>query len=545
MIRSDAMTHPPGTAALLGFFGPAGGVVPPILPAEMAVRPLDAAILLGYLALTVAIGLWVGRGQKDIKDYLLGDRNLPWWAVLGSIVAAETSTATVLSVPGWSYIADGDMRGLQLPIGYLVGRTIVAFVLLPQYFRGRLYTSYEVLNRRFGGATKSTASLIFLVARTIGDGLRLYLAAVPLQALLDVPLPVAIGAMGVISILYTTLGGMKSVVWNDCVQLVVYLAGSVAALLVILRALPEGWDGLVAFGESAGRMRVFDFSVPGDAGFWADPYTFLAGLIGGAFLTLGSHGTDQMTVQRLLSSRNERQAATALVLSGVVVLIQFALFLVIGIGLAAYFDAFPPSDPIAKGDEAFSRFIVTTLPVGLTGLMLAAVFAAALSSSLNSSAAAALNDLIVPRLKSEPPPERLLTWSRWLTIGFGILQTGVAILGRNSEGSVVTNVLAIASFMTGIVLGVFLLGVLTPRVSQPAALVGLVGGAAVVLFVKFAKPVAEALSTQWMAGRMPDLAWPWYAALGTLATFLIGYVASFVAPRSAAPGVPDAELVDP
>lgn len=530
MIRSDAMMHPLGTAAFAGFFGlPA--VAGFALPAAVAVRPLDVAILVGYLTLTVAIGLWVGRGQKDIKDYLLGDRDLPWWAVLGSIVAAETSTATVLSVPGWSYVANGDMRGLQLPIGYLVGRTVVALVLLPQYFQGRLYTSYEVLNRRFGGATKTTASLIFLVTRTVGDGLRLYLAAIPLQALLGIPLPMAIAAMGVVSIVYTALGGMKSVVWNDCAQLVVYLGGSIAALAVLLGRLPGGWDGLLAFGEATGRWQIFDFSGPDDAGFWGDRFTFWVGLIGGAFLTLGSHGTDQMTVQRLLSSRTERQAGVALVLSGAVVLLQFALFLVIGVGLAAYFEAFPPEVPIAKEDEAFSRFIVTALPAGLTGLMLAAVFAAALSSSLNSSAASALNDLIVPALEREPPPDRLLAWSRWLTVGFGVLQTGVAILGRNMAGSVVSNVLDIAAFTTGIVLGVFLLGVLTDRVSQPAALAGLIGGTVVVGAAK----VATLTTTFALAGL-------WYAALGTAATFLIGYAASFAMPRSAAPAVPDADL---
>ncbi|HEX6987566.1 MAG TPA: sodium/solute symporter, partial [Planctomycetaceae bacterium] len=441
-----------------------------------------------------------------------------------SIVATETSTATVLSIPGWAYVAEGDFRGLQLAVGYVVGRVLVASVLLPQYFRGELFTSYEVLNRRFGGATKTTASVLFLLTRTAGDGLRLYLAALVLSKFAGLSLPAAVGVTGVVTIAYTVFGGMRSVVWNDCVQLVVYLAGGLVALAVILGRLPGGWEGLIEFGRETGRFRVFDFSPRLD-----DPFTFWAGLIGGAFLTLGTHGTDQLTVQRLLSARNETEAGRALVLSGVVVLLQFALFLLIGVALAAYFAVSPPEPPVAAGDEAFATFIVEDMPPGLCGLMLAAVFAAAmstLSSSLNSSAAAAVSDLIRPRLR-DPSPERLLTLGRALTVLFGFAQIGVGLTAQGlieavaarGGGNVVETVLAIAAFTTGIILGVFFLGVLTARVSQPAALAGFLGGVAATAAVR-------------LAGARTDfhLAWPWYAFVGAAATFAIGYAASFVLP---------------
>lgn len=517
MIRSDAMTYFLDAAAIGDFSRVL--FLPPA-----AIATADVAVVGIYLLITVAIGFWVGRGQKDLSDYLLGDRNLPWWAVLGSIVATETSTATVLSIPGWAYAQDGDFRGLQLAMGYVVGRILVAILLLPQYFRGELFTSYEVLNRRFGGATKTTASLLFLLTRTTGDGLRLFLAALVLSKFAGIGLPTAIGVMGLVTIVYTVFGGMRSVVWNDCVQLVVYLAGGFVALGVILGNLPGGWDGLVAFGRETERWQIFDFSTTLE-----DAYTFWAGLIGGAFLTLGTHGTDQLTVQRLLSARNQREAGRALVLSGIVVLLQFALFLLIGVALAAYFQASPPEMPIASNDEAFATFIVEDMPVGLCGLMLAAVFAAAmstLSSSLNSSAASASNDLIVPRLKDRSPG-RLLMLGRVLTVLFGIAQVGVALAAESviaavaaKGGNVVETVLAIASFTTGIILGVFGLGVFTTRVSQAAALVGFLAGAAATVAVRIV-----GMRTDF------DLAWPWYAFVGATATFAVGYIVSFVIPN--------------
>ena len=502
------MQHLSGSPAI-GYFL---SVVPIIPPAAISSR--DVGIVVAYLLATIALGLWVGRGQKDISDYLLGDRNLPWWAVLGSVVATETSTATVLSVPGLAYAAKGDMRYLQLAIGYVVGRVLVTIFLLPQYFQGQLFTSYEVLNRRFGGPTKVTASIMFLLARTAGDGLRLYLAAFVLSKFAGMSLPMAVLVTGVATIIYTVFGGMRSVVWNDCIQLVVYLVGAAVTLQVILSRLPGGFGGLIEFGESTGRFRIFDFSTS-----LADPYTFWAGVIGGGFLTLGTHGTDQLTVQRLLSARSQSDAGRALILSGFVVLGQFALFLLIGVGLAAYFQSFPPQLPIEKPDGAFATFIVEALPPGICGLMLAAVFAAAmstLSSSLNASAGAAVSDLIEPNLQN-PSPRRLLLLSRILTVFFGFAQVGIGLLGPRFGGSVVDNVLAIAALPTGIILGVFGLGVLTRRVTQPAALTGFIAGLFAVAAVKACT----------VAGYFA-IGWPWYAFIGAISTFTVGYAASLV-----------------
>jgi SSS family transporter len=486
---------------------------------SLTVSPIDLGVLAAYLVATVAFGMWIGRGQRNVSEYLLGGRDLPWWAVLGSIVATETSTATFLSVPGIAYARGGDLRFLQLALGYIIGRLIVVAILLPQYFRGDLYTAYEVLQHRFGGATKKTASLIFLVTRNVADGLRLYLAAIVLEEVAGFSLPVSVIVMGVATIVYTMFGGMKSVVWNDCIQLLIYVGGGVLAAVVILDRLPGGVEQFLSFAQQEGKLRVFDPGfAPDSASFsWerviADPYTLWAGLIGGAFLTLATHGTDQLMVQRYLSARSQRDAGRALALSGVVVLAQFALFLLIGVGLAAYYAEFPPAEPFTRNDRVFAHFIVKAMPVGTVGLTLAAVFAAAmstLSSSLNSSATALVNDFYRPRFRTEPSQEHLLKASRLLTVFFGVVQIVVGIAARDFAENVVTDVLAIAAITTGIVLGVFLLGVLTRRVNQTAALVGLIAGTAVILFVKFFTP----------------LAWPWYTVVGALSTFAFGILAS-------------------
>ena len=476
---------------------------------NLAIGGIDAAVLIAYLVGVVGFGLWIGRGQRDVSGYLLGGRNLPWWAVLFSIVATETSTVTFLSVPGVAFDPkEGSLLFLQLTVGFIVGRFVVVVLFLPHYFRGELFTAYEVLHRRFGGATKQTASLLFLVTRNLADGLRLYLAAIVLEKVAGLDLSVCIAVIGIATIVYTFSGGMKSVVFNDCIQFVVYMAGAVLAGVVILNKLPGGWEQLSDFAAEHGKFRVFDFDFD-----TTRPYTFWSGLLGGLFLSLATHGTDQLMVQRYLAAGSRSKAARALAISGFVVCGQFALFLLIGVGLACFYHLNPPVTPFADNDEVFAQFIVDYLPVGVVGVTLAAVFSAAmstLSSSLNSSATAAVNDLYLPRLRKKPSAEHLLKVSRGLTVLFGMVQIGVGIVGQHLAGSVVDSVLALASFTTGAILGVFFLGVLTARVSQRGALAGLVGGLGVL--------TAAALATA--------LAWPWYAIVGSLATFAIGLTAT-------------------
>jgi Na+/proline symporter len=310
---------------------------------------------------------------------------------------------------------------------------------------------------------------------------------------------------------YTFAGGLKSVVWADCVQFAIYIIGAVLAGIVLLRLLPGGWEQLIAFGQEHGKFRIFDFSLdPGEK------YTFAAGLVGGMFLTLATHGTDQLMVQRYLAARSLRDASKALALSGFLVCAQFALFLFLGVGLACFYHSFPPERPLL-GDEVFARFLIDHMPVGILGITLAAVFSAAMSSSLNSAAAAAVNDIYAP-LSGEKSPRHLLWASRVFTVAFGLVQIGVGVAGAALARSVIDSVLAIASFTAGVVLGMFFLGVLTKRVSETAALVGLLAGLSLITYIAFGTKVA----------------WPWYALIGSVTTFAVGLAASLLWPSDAA-----------
>lgn len=490
-----------------------------LLEHNMALHPVDLAIIGVYLLGVVGFGIWLGRGQRDISDYLLGDRSLPWIVVLLSIVATETSTATFLSVPAEAY--SGDMRFLQLAFGYVVGRYIVSVLLLPQYFRGQLFTAYQVLDRRFGGLTKRAASLLFIVMRSMADGLRLFLAAIVLKMILfpstviesgqfNPHLAWAVVIMGAATILYTFFGGMKAVAWTDFAQFFVYMLGAVCAAVIVFSRVPGGWGEVMEFAQETGKLRIINLSFD-----LTQNYTLWAGLIGGMFLTLGSHGADQMMVQRYLSARNQQQAASALRWSGWIVLAQFFLFLMLGVALACFYQ----NRSFAKADEVFATFIIEELPVGVVGLTVAAVFAAAmstLSSSLNSSAAAAVNDFYLPLVGPNVDDGHTLRVTRVLTLFFGLVQIAVGIAGQFLQENVISSVMKIASFTLGIVLGLFLLGTFTRRVSQRAALIALLVGLSGMTLVYFRTP----------------LAWPWFAVVGSLGTFAVGLAASYVVPEA-------------
>ncbi len=476
---------------------------------------LDLAILAGYLAGVVLFGLWVGREQKDAADYMLGDRNIPWWGLLFSIVATETSTVTFLSIPGfaWRY----DFTWIQLAIGFLLGRLLVVAFLLPHYVAGEYFSAYEVLRQRFGGPVSQTASLLFILTRSLADGLRLFLTAIVVQEISGLSLALSVALVGLTTIVYTFAGGMKAVVWTDVVQFVIYVLGAAVALVLLVSRLPGGWGGLVAVAAANDKLRWLDLSLS-----LANPYTLWAGLLGGLFLTFGSHGTDQLMVQRYLCARTQREAGRALWTSGVVVLLQFALFLLIGVGLFAFYAAFPPAVPFDRADRVFVRFIVAELPHGVVGLVAGAIFAAAmstLSSSLNSSATAAVSDFYRPLVRKAASPSHLLRVTRAFTLLFGLVQVSVALCGPLLARTVVESVLTIAGFTTGITLGVFFLGIFT-GVDQKAAFCGLLLGLALITVVAFTTP----------------LAWPWYTMVGSLGTFAFGWLAGRIwpaAPRAA------------
>ena len=479
------------------------------------ISAVDSTIVIFYMLAVLMFGIWVGRNRKTSSDYFLGDRSLPWGAVLLSIVATETSTVTFLSIPGLAAAAGGNLTFLQITIGYIVGRLAVIFVLLPLYFKDEPFTAYEVLESRFGKMSRRTASSLFLVTRNVSDSLRLFLTALVLQIVLGLDLTVSVIFIGAVTILYTFIGGAKSVIWNDCIQFVIYMLGAAAAAVIIIDMTPGGVDQLMRFAATEEKLRIFDF----DTSLFKPTMTFWAGLAGGAFLTAATHGTDQLMVQRYLSAKGRSEASLALGISGFIVLFQFAVFLMIGIGLASLLGSSGGTSEMSglKNDQLFAYFVVNYMPVGVLGLTLAAVFAAAmstLSSSLNSSAAAFINDLYLPLRRDEPDERSKLRAGQIATIAFGVLQTGLAILFGmvGTDESTVSNVLKISGFAIGPVLGLYFLAVFAPRVAQRAALSGFVVGVAVLSYVAMATPVY----------------WAWYALIGSLTTLAAGVLAQSI-----------------
>jgi SSS family transporter len=468
--------------------------------------PVDVSIVVVYGLATTLLGVWFTRRQRDLNTYFVGDRDVSWWLVLVSIVATETSTVTFLSVPGLGFHREGgNLTFLQLAFGYVIGRALIAWLLLPQYLGGRLVSAYQLLRQRFNPAVQRTASAIFLLTRAIADGLRLYLAALLLEQFTGWSTPASILVIGAATMFYTYLGGMQAVIWTDLIQFAIYLTGAVLAAFFILGRIEGGWPGFLAVGEAHHKFTLLDFSF--------DPrreHTVWAGLIGGAVFTMASHGADQMMVQRYLCSRSLAQARAALVGSGFVVLAQFLLFLLIGVGLyvlAVQGALVLPEE--TKDDAVFGYFIVRFLPTGVVGVLVAAVLAASmatLASSLNSGAGAFVADFYGPLCPGRSE-QHYLNVSRGMTTLWGVTRVGVALLAVPliADSSVVKKVLSVAGLTTGMILGLFLLGSLRRPVGSRAALAGVVVGFATVLAVWLATP----------------LAWPWYAPVGTLVTVVV------------------------
>lgn len=487
---------------------------------------INALIVAVYFALTVWVGRRFAGPQGSLDDYLLAGRNVPWWAAAFSIVATETSTLTFIGLPAIAY--GGNLTFLQVAMGYVVGRFLVAAVLLRGYFDGRFNTAYQVLAKRFGGNAQTTAALIFVVNRVLADGVRLFATALVLIELLPLGLPeplrlpVSIVLVIGVTLYYTLRGGLRAVIWNDVVQQVIYVGGAALSAALLLGKIPGGWSTASAELAAAGKLQWLDLSVD-----FSVPYTFLGGLVGGAVLTAATHGTDQMFVQRLLATGSLRRARKAVIASGVLVFAQIALFLWIGTLLFAFYQSAPPEIPFAANDRVFPRFIAEELPVGVGGLVIAAVFAAAmstLSSSLNSLASTSTIDLW-RRLRRRPPVdspasdtagrdmEAALRTSRRFTVIWAVVLAAVAVVAQ-AWGSVLEAGLTITSITFGAVLGIFLVGQTRWRVSANQASVAMAVG------------IATLIAVQLRGG----LAWTWYTLLGAVVTIGCSAMLSAVAP---------------
>lgn len=479
---------------------------------------IDLAVLFAALLGAVAIGVVASRKNRSADAFLYADRSMPWWAILGSIVATETSAVTVLSVTGVGYGPAG-MKFLTYAIGLLIGRTVVAFVLMPLFFQGKLSSAYEVLEQRFGPAARRFAAAVFLVARNLGDGLRLFLGALVMHQLVGWSFATCVLVAGGVTILYTLIGGIRSVVWNDCVQLLIYMVGGLVTLWLLKGMVPGGFGALTT-GDTASKLNPFDFAFSLDSGMqvWV-------GIIGGAFLGMGSHGVDQMMVQRYLSTRTQHQASLALIISGIVVVGQFVLFLLVGVMLGLFYQEHGGAP--AKSDEVYAHFIINYFPqnTGLAGLMLAAVLAATmstLSSSFSASASSLLNDFVRPMLRVPMSARRMLRVSQAMAAGFGVVQIGIGLWASQWGGSVVMNALTITGFSLGVLLGMFALALFVRRAGSAAALTGACVGLPTVAFIHFGLPRYTDLTINGL----------WLALIGSATVLAVGAVTALLVPRA-------------
>jgi SSS family solute:Na+ symporter len=486
---------------------------------RVGLNRIDLLIIAVYLAGITLFGLRFRKRQRTMRDYFLADRNIPWWAISLSIVAAETSTLTIISIPGLAY--DSNLTFLQLVMGYVIGRVIISFVLLPQYFRGELYTAYQLIERRFGPELRTVTAGLFLLTRAAAEGVRVYAVSIVVAIALGTGEVTSIAIITLLTLIYTFEGGLAAVIWTDVVQTFIYVGGTLVGLITILHLVPGGWSSVEALASGLHKFQVFDFSLFDSATsspwphlsfivIFAKPYTFWAGIIGGAFLTTASHGTDQLIVQRLLAARNQRQSALALLSSGVAVFFQFGLFLFVGVMLFAYYRV--PSSTFGRADRIYPTFIVSRMPHGIAGLLIAAILAAAmsnLSAALNSLSSSSIMDFYL-RFRPAIGDAGRLRLARLATIGWALVLFGLALFALHRVGRVVEVGLQIASVAYGALLGVFLLGVLTKHANQRGAIVGMVCGFSMELYL-------------W---GWSQVAFTWWVAIGTCVTFAVGYAAS-------------------
>ena len=492
----------------------------------MGFTAIDYIIVLAYLVGVSAFGIFVGGKQKSASDYFVGGRNIPWLIVSFAVVATETSAITFISIPGLAYLTN--LNFLQIAIGYIVGRIAIAFLFLPSYYRGELVTAYEVLKTRFGEKTRNYASVVFLITRTLATGVRLFTTAIPLAIIFrgyqifsgysntDI-YAISIVIITIFTFVYTYTGGIRAVIWTDVVQMFVYLGGAALALWIMLAHLPDGWGSVLAAAAAGSKFQFIHFGFTGSvAHFFTVKYTFVASVLGGAFLSMASHGTDQLIVQRLLATNSLKNSQKAVISSGFFVGLQFLFFLVIGVALFAFYHAFPFKD----GDQIFPKFIVEQLPSGISGIIVAALFASAMSSlggSINSLASSTLIDLYKPYFGKNSSEEKDLKLSKIFSIFWTIVLVATAFIFIHTNESVIEIALSIASVTYGGLLGTFLLGVLFKKPGQTDAIIGFTAGLIVLVYVFFFTPIA----------------WTWYTMIGALTTIIVGLVSSKFTGRSA------------
>jgi solute:Na+ symporter, SSS family len=486
---------------------------------------IDYIIVIVYLTGSILMGVFSARKQKSSKDYFLGGKQLKWWSVGFSIVASETSTLTFISIPGLAY--KSNMHFLQLIIGYFIGRLLVTLIFIPAYYKGDIETAYDFLGKRFGNHLRKFTSSVFIITRVLASGVRLFATAIPVHIITGLDYATSIALIGVFTLVYTYLGGIKAVVTMDVVQMFIYIGGAVASMFIVLHFLPNGVDDVIYYATANGnnKFEIFNLNFGNSfADYFTSPYTLLGALIGGTFLTMASHGTDQLLVQRLLGCKSKWDSQKALMLDATLIVLQFAFFLFLGLCLYAFYKGVPfeqlaltqAGTNLTSSDEIFPKFIVENLPSGLSGLVIAGVLASAmgtLSSAISSLASSSFLDLFKSTKRGKSlTKKKEIYWSKIFTLFWGIVLIGGAMLFRDSKNPVVEIGLTIASITYGGLLGTFLLGIFFKHLKETDAIIGFIAGMLVMGFVVYGTKIA----------------YTWYTIIGVIVTIIVANITYYL-----------------
>ncbi|KXK06079.1 MAG: sodium:solute symporter [Ignavibacteriaceae bacterium] len=489
----------------------------------MNISNVDAIIIVLYLLGVAIFGIYMAGKQSGVKDYFLGNKSIPWWAACFSIVATETSTLTFISIPGVAYISN--MNFLQLAIGFIIGRIVIAFVFIPRYYKGQIETAYQFIGNRFGDPMRKYTSSTFIFLRIFADGVRLFTTAIPIKLITGLGYFECILIVGIITVIYSYIGGIKAVIWTDVVQMLIYFLGALFAIYIIIDMLPNGWADVVRFAEPDDKFQVINFAIQEKLSlteFFTGGIGIIGGIIGGAFLSMASHGTDQMIVQRLLTCKDKRSSQMAIIFSGLIVFLQFAIFLIIGVMLYAFYEGLPfkemfvQNHALTKPDEIFPKFIIEQLPVGVVGIVVSGLLAASmstLSSTFNALSSATILDLFGDKFSGNSE-ETKLKYSKLATLFWAIVIISTGMLFQSETNPAVDYALKIQSMIYGGLLGVFLLGMFNKDARAVDAAVSY-SVSIVILVLLFLLP---------KFGLIPELNLTWFTMFGVIIVFLVSFV---------------------
>ncbi len=492
----------------------------------------DWVVIVAYLVGIIWLGVWFGKDQHNTRDYFLGSKNIPWWGVGLSIVATETSALTFIGVPAMAYGPDA-LTFIQIVIGYVIARIILAIVMVPHYFKGEIYSPYQLFSQAFGPAARRTAAGFFLLAGTLAAGVRVYVTCIPLQLMLGMAenqIIWVIFLFVVLSLAYTYVGGVKAVIWTDAVQFILFLAGGIFTLLYIPTLLEGGWSAALSKAAEAGRLHWFngEFTLH-------KPFNIWMGLIGATFLVMSSHGADQLIVQRVLTCQNVSDGRKSLVLSAVIILPLFLIFLLTGTMLWLFYQSHPMAIPlpearpgISKNDYIFPIFMLTEVPNVLKGFLIVAILSAAMSSvssALSALASVSTMDLVKPLAQTERSEQFYLRFSKYSTIGWAVLLIAVAFMAQHVE-SVLNAAFSLSGLTAGAMLGGLILSLWWKRGRALPVVMGMLVSLAAMLFI------SRVTWTETAGGVAIEqkIHWPWFTLIGTTVTIVVAAVVRVIFP---------------